>query len=188
MPCAIQTPRPPQLHGLGFQLRAMSTSNWQRLRNSQLKCMQWQALKTQCVPSALTDRQLVNALSGAASVRVLHLGDAPLLWGGWEDTQVRWAAQFHMELHIVPEPVIVSAILRCTCNVHVLHRYWYLSVLAVHGVEVPHLSHSCPQPSKTILRLCLVSVFYFLLSVRSHERSMAALVDAKFCTLGCHIT
>lgn len=49
---------------------------------------QEQQLETRCLPANLTDRELKGALRDQGGVRVLHLGDAPLLWGGWEDTKV----------------------------------------------------------------------------------------------------
>ena len=50
--------------------------------------MQEQQLETRCLPANLTDQELRGALRDQEGVRVLHLGDAPLLWGGWEDPKV----------------------------------------------------------------------------------------------------
>ena len=36
------------------------------------------------MPRGLTGRQVIAALESVADTRVLHIGDAPLAWGGWE--------------------------------------------------------------------------------------------------------
>ena len=45
-------------------------------------------MATRCMPPALTSQHLVSAAAQYAAVRVLHIGDAPLAWGGWSDPNV----------------------------------------------------------------------------------------------------
>jgi hypothetical protein len=46
-------------------------------------------LETRCIPSGMDSRRLGTILRQYDGVRVLHLGDAPRMWGGWHDKLVR---------------------------------------------------------------------------------------------------
>lgn len=59
-------------------------------------------LETKCVPEGLTDQQLSAALSSMSSVRVLHLGNAPVIWGGWEDPMVQAAVDLRLAFAVTP--------------------------------------------------------------------------------------
>ena len=45
-------------------------------------------LETRCVPGGMNTRRLGSLLRQYDGVRVLHLGDAPRMWGGWHDASV----------------------------------------------------------------------------------------------------
>jgi hypothetical protein len=47
-------------------------------------------LETRCIPGGMDSRRLSALLRQYDGVRVLHLGDAPRMWGGWLDEAVRW--------------------------------------------------------------------------------------------------
>mmetsp|Transcript_4800 Transcript_4800/g.13790 ORF Transcript_4800/g.13790 Transcript_4800/m.13790 type:complete len:879 (+) Transcript_4800:326-2962(+) len=56
-----------------------------------------QQLETRCLPASLTAEQLRGAVREVGNVRVLHLGDAPLLWGGWEDSSMEKAVNRRLQ-------------------------------------------------------------------------------------------
>ena len=45
-------------------------------------------LETRCIPGRMDSRRIGSLLRQYDGVRVLHLGDAPRMWGGWHDTSV----------------------------------------------------------------------------------------------------
>lgn len=47
-------------------------------------------LETRCIPGGMDSRRLESLLRQYDGVRVLHLGDAPRIWGGWHDASVSW--------------------------------------------------------------------------------------------------
>lgn len=46
--------------------------------------------ETRCIPGGMDTRRLGSLLRQYDGVRVLHLGDAPRMWGGWHDASVSY--------------------------------------------------------------------------------------------------